>query len=444
MGVFKTYDIRGIYGEGINKELAYKVGRAFAQYLGKESYLVGHDARLFSRELYEAAIGGLLAEGKKVTGLGLVSTPYLHYSQIMKGFDGGLMVTASHNPPPYHGFKLYDSSGGSVSYARGLDKIEAMVMAMEDPPLKGMETVKEQDWLEEYLDFVAALVPDLDSKLKVVVDPSNGSSGRIFRKLLERLNVEGVVINEEADGNFPNHDPNPLKFESRVQLSEKVLEFGADLGIVLDGDGDRIICVDEKGRAIENYFLSCLIAEELLGNAPGSVIVYDLISSRVLPERITELKGEALLSKVGYTYLYDKMVETGALFGTETSGHVYFKVSHTYYTESAAYALVVLLKLLDRRGKRLSELVKPLAERYFQSGEINIEIEDKEGAMQRIEENFTGGRISRLDGVSVEYDDFWFNIRPSNTEPLLRLRLEARSKEVRERRTEEVLALVNQ
>jgi len=444
MGVFKTYDIRGIYGEGINKELAYKVGRAFAQYLGKESYLVGHDARLFSRELYEAAIGGLLAEGKKVTGLGLVSTPYLHYSQIMKGFDGGLMVTASHNPPPYHGFKLYDPSGGSVSYARGLDKIEAMVMAMEDPPVKGIESAEEQDWLEEYLDFIAALAPGLDSKLKVVVDPGNGSSGRIFRKLLKRLNVAGVVINEEADGSFPNHDPNPLKPESRVQLSKKVLEIGAALGIVLDGDGDRIICVDEKGIAIENYFTSCLIAEELLGNTPGSAIVYDLISSRVLPERITELKGEAVLSKVGYTYLYDKMVETGALFGTETSGHVYFKVSDTYYTESAAYALVVLLKLLGRRGKRLSELVKPLAERYFQSGEINIEIEDKEGAMQRIEENFAGGSINRLDGVSVEYDDFWFNIRPSNTEPLLRLRLEARSKEVRERRTEEVLALVNQ
>lgn len=444
MGVFKTYDIRGIYGEGINKELAYKVGRAFAQYLGKNSYLVGHDARLFSRELYESAIGGLLAEGKKVTGLGLVSTPYLHYSQIMKGFDGGLMVTASHNPPQYHGFKLYDSSGGSVSYARGLDKIEAMVMAMEDPPVKGIGAVKEQDWLEEYLDFIAALAPGLDTKLKVVVDPSNGSSGRIFRKLLQRLNVEGVVINEEADGKFPNHGPNPLKFESQVQLSEKVLELGADLGIVLDGDGDRIICVDEKGRAIENYFISCLIAEELLGNAPGSAIVYDLISSRVLPERITELKGEAVLSKVGYTYLYHKMVETGALFGTETSGHVYFKVSDTYYTESAAYALVVLLKFLDRRGTRLSELVKPLAERYFQSGEINIEIEDKEGAMQRIEDNFAGGSINRLDGVSVEYDDFWFNIRPSNTEPLLRLRLEARSKEIRERRTEEVLALVNQ
>lgn len=444
MSVFKTYDIRGIYGEGINKELAYKVGRAFAQYLGKESYLVGHDARLFSRELYEAAIGGLLAEGKKVTGLGLVSTPYLHYSQIMKGFDGGLMVTASHNPPQYHGFKLYDSSGGSVSYARGLDKIEAMVMAMEDPPVKGIGAAKEKDWLEEYLDFIAALAPGLDTKLKVVVDPSNGSSGRIFRKLLERLNIEGVVINEEADGKFPNHGPNPLKLESQVQLSEKVLEFGADLGIVLDGDGDRIICVDEKGRAIENYFISCLIAEELLGNAPGSAIVYDLISSRVLPERITELKGEAVLSKVGYTYLYHKMVETGAIFGTETSGHVYFKVSDTYYTESAAYALVVLLKFLDSRGTRLSELVKPLAERYFQSGEINIEIEDKEGAMQRIEDNFAGGRISKLDGVSVEYDDFWFNIRPSNTEPLLRLRLEARSKEIRERRTEEVLALVNQ
>jgi phosphomannomutase len=250
------------------------------------------------------------------------------------------------------------------------------------------------------------------------------------------------MLNAAPDGTFPHHDPNPLKEESKRQVSETVRAEGADLGVVLDGDGDRILFVDETGRGIENYFLCCLIAEELLRASPGGAIVYDLISSRVLPERIAEAGGRPVVSKVGYTFLYDRMVAEGALFGGETSGHVYCKVTDRYYTESAAYALVLLLRLLARRGVPLSRLVDPLRGRYAQSPEINVEVGDKERAMRKVREAFPAGKLTTLDGVSMDCGDFWFNVRPSNTEPLLRLRLEARTAETAAARSEEIRRLL--
>jgi len=217
----------------------------------------------------------------------------------------------------------------------------------------------------------------------------------------------------------------------------------AAFGVILDGDGDRILFVDEKGRGIENYFLSCLVSEELLARQKGAAIVYDLISSRVLPERIRELGGKPVVSKVGYTFLYDQMVAARAVFGAETSGHVYFKVSDTYYTESAAYALAVIVGLLAARGGSLSEMVQPLRDRYAQSPEINVEVQDKQEAMAEIERRFPGGKVERLDGLSISFDDFWFNVRPSNTEPLLRLRLEARTAEIARARSQEIARILH-
>jgi phosphomannomutase len=271
-----------------------------------------------------------------------------------------------------------------------------------------------------------------------------GSAGRVFRTVSERLALSSFILNEQPDGSFLNRDPNPLKPESRMHAAAKVLEHDADLGALLDGDGDRVVFLDEHGESIANYYIAALIAEELLSGQPGAAIVYDLISSRALPERISELGGKPVVSKVGYTFLYDAMIEQGALFGAETSGHVYFKVTDSYYTESAAYALVVLLKLLAKRQQPLSELLAPLRGRYHQSGEINIEITDKEQVLQEIERRYreAGAKIDKLDGVGVEFPDYWFNVRPSNTEPLIRLRLEAVSGEVAEEKTEEVVAFL--
>ena len=443
MGVFKTYDIRGIYGREIDEELAYKVGRAFARYLAKDSYMIGHDARLHSAELYRAAARGLSDEGCRVKGIGLASTPQLHFFQMREDYEGGLMVTASHNPPEYHGFKLYDGRGGSVSYAKGLDRIEALVAGLgREEPLRPGGQFEEGERIDAYIDFLKEVAGKEKLARRVVIDVGNGSAGQVFRRLSERLGLEAVILNGEPDGRFPNRGPNPLHPESRWAAALRLRQGGAELGALLDGDGDRVVFLDERGEAVPNYFIAALIAEELLAHRPGAAVVYDLISSRALPERIRELGGKPVVSKVGYTFIYDAMVAEGALFGAETSGHVYFKVTDRFYTESAAYALVVLLKLLAKRGRPLSELVAPLAARYVQSEEINIEIRDKEAALARVTKHFAAAHLDRLDGIGVELEDCWFNVRASNTEPLLRVRLEARDREALDRRTAEVKSLL--
>jgi phosphomannomutase len=320
--------------------------------------------------------------------------------------------------------------------------VEALLAGIPDPSSVVRQDIRQVEGLDRYVGFVARTSTGRKLGAKIVIDASNGSAGPVFRKLTETLGIDAVLLNSEPDGRFPNHDPNPLKAESKEQAAQAIRDSAAAFGVVLDGDGDRILFVDERGQGIENYFLSCLVAEELLARTPGAAIVYDLISSRVLPERIRELGGAPVVSRVGYTFLYDRMVAAQAVFGAETSGHVYFKVSDTYYTESAAYALVVLTGLLASRGRPLSELVAPLRSRYFQSAEINVEVKDKQKAMKEIERRYAKGRIDKLDGVSVEFEDFWFNVRPSNTEPLLRLRLEARRREIVEARTAEIRSIL--
>jgi phosphomannomutase len=339
MSVFKTYDIRGVYGNELNERFGYRLGRALARYMPAKTFLVGYDARLHSAALYNAVATGVLDEGKKVEGIGLVSTPQLHYTQIHRGIDAGIMVTASHNPKEYHGFKVFDSEGGSLSYDKGLKNVETILDGIPAPERLVPHTFPEFDSLEEYTEFVAGAARGEKMKARVVIDASNGSGGKVFQRLADRLGIDATLLNANPDGRFPNHDPNPLKEESKRELSAAVKSASADFGVVLDGDGDRILFVDENGRGIENYFLCCLVAEELLSEKPGSAIVYDLISSRVLPERIAEAGGKPVVSRVGYTFLYDRMVAEKALFGGETSGHVYFKVTDRYYTESAAYAL---------------------------------------------------------------------------------------------------------
>jgi phosphomannomutase len=444
MGVFKTYDIRGIYGQGIDTDLAYRVGRGFARFLGGKSFMAGYDARTYSEELYQAVVNGLVDEGTAVRGIGMVTTPQLHFYQMREGFDGAIMVTASHNPPEYHGFKLYDSRGGSISYDKGLSEIEVLVAGLGDDRVRAGGSFEEVDRLDEYIDFVAGPAGGDRPSARAVIDVGGGSAGRVFRRLSERLGLHALILNEQPDGSFLNRDPNPLKPESRVHAAARVLDTKSDLGALLDGDGDRVVFLDEHGTSIENYFVSALIAEELLQKSPGGSIVYDLISSRALPERIRELGGRPVVSRVGYTFVYDAMVESGALFGAETSGHVYFKVTDRFYTESAAYALVVLLKVLEKRRQPLSRLVAPLRERYHQSPEINIEVADKDRVLVEVERHYReqGGAVDKLDGVSVSFDEFWFNVRPSNTEPLIRLRLEAVDERTAAVRSAEVKELI--
>jgi phosphomannomutase len=355
------------------------------------------------------------------------------------------MVTASHNPPRYHGFKLFGKGGDSIGYDTGLSQIEKIVEGLRADPegdQKPGGALTSGSDLEGYLEFLAGTAQDGIGALRVVVDASNGSAGGVFRALVHRIGVKAWIINGTPDGLFPNHGPNPLEEESRAQIAAEVVSSGADLGALLDGDGDRVIFVDETGRAIENYFMSVLIAQELLRSNPDAAIVYDLISSRVLPESISEAGGKPIISRVGYGFIHDAMVENGAIFGTETSGHVYFKAPDGHFTESAAYALVVVLNMLARRKEPLSKLVGPLRDRYAQAPELNVEVADREAAMRRVEEAHVAAISSRMDGISVSYPDYWFNVRPSNTEPILRLRLEAVDASTAKARAAEITALI--
>jgi phosphomannomutase len=442
MEVFKAYDIRGKYGEDIDQSFAYRVGRAFARFCKGFTIIAGFDARLHSHELYDALARGIVDEGKMVHGIGLTSTPCLHFIQIHGGFDGGVMVTASHNPPQYHGFKLFDRDGGSISLDKGLLEIKKLIPDINDVPVTQRGKFLEDVSPDPYLDFLTDFWEGRECNLRTVVDVSNGSAGSIFDALVERTGLDITLINAEPDGRFPNHGPNPLEEKNRLQISQKIKELKAHAGAILDGDGDRVLFLDEHGEVIQNYFISVLFAEELLREYPGAAVVYDLISSRVLPEEINALGGIPFVSRVGYTFLYDRMADSDALFGTETSGHAYFRVSEGYYTESAAYAFLLLLKTLMRRAEPLSSCVKPLKERYYQAPEINLEVDDKEAAIHRVEQYFSGVKKEYLDGVSIDGGDFWFNLRPSNTEPLLRLRLEAKERETGEQKCKEILELL--
>ena len=446
MSAFKAYDIRGVYGAEIDAALAFRVGRAFARFSGAKELLGAADARTHSAELLRAFGAGAASAGSTLHDAGCISTPALHYLQMRRGYGAGVMATASHNPPQYHGFKLFDRSGGSVSSATGLRAIEAAVAEdagappVPPPALAALPGAAP----EEYVAFATAHVRPEVRGMKVVVDASNGSAGRLLEAAAERLGLDAVILNAAPDGSFPAHPPNPLEAASQRQAAAAVVRAGAVLGAVLDGDGDRILFFDETGRPLPSYFAGALIAGALLEREPGAAIVYDLISSRVFPEAIAAAGGVPVKAPVGYSNLYAAMVRAGALFGNETSGHLYFRVSDSFYTESAIYGLGVLLNLLLQRGRPLSELAAPLRARYVQQEEVNIRLDrlDPDAALQRVRDACADGLEEELDGVSVSYDRFWFNLRPSNTEPLLRLRLEAVDERALAEATAQVLKLV--
>ena len=445
MSAFKAYDVRGVYGAEIDAALAFRIGRVFARFSGAKELLGAADARTHSAELLRAFGAGAASAGSTLHDAGCISTPALHYLQMRRGYGAGVMATASHNPPQYHGFKLFDGNGGSVSAAR-LRVIEAAVAEDAGPPPEPMPALAALpgDALQDYVAFATAHVRPEVRGMKVVVDASNGSAGGLLEAAAERLGLDAVILNAAPDGSFPAHPPNPLEAASQRQAAAAVPRAGAVLGAVLDGDGDRILFFDETGRPLESYFAGALIAGALLEREPGAAVVYDLISSRVFPEAIAAAGGIPVKAPVGYSNLYAAMVRAGALYGNETSGHLYFRVRGSFYTESAIYGLGVLLNLLLQRGRPLSELAAPLRARYVQQEEINVRLDrlDPAAALQRVRDAFADGLEEELDGVSVSCDRFWFNLRPSNTEPLLRLRLEAVDEQALAEVTARVLDLV--
>jgi phosphomannomutase len=448
-GIFKAYDIRGLYATEIDAATAELIGRAFvhviAELEGKpptELRLgLGRDMRLTAPEMAGAYREGMRSEGATVLDAGMVGTEMLYYLVGSRDLDGGLMCTASHNPKDYTGVKLVGRGALPLSGDAGIgdvrDKIEA---GLGETP--GGGTVEQVSIYEEFHDAAIKFIdPQRVEPLRVVVDGGNGMAGPMVGPLLERLGLDLVETYFTPDGNFPDHEPNPLLPENREFIMGEVVKQGADLGIAWDGDADRCFFIDEQGAFVDGDFLTTLLADSMLTKNPGATVLYDVRASRAVPDTVERAGGRALMNRVGHAFFKARMREEHAAFGGEVSGHYYF---HDFYcADSGTIPALLILELLSARGKRLSELLEPYRSVYFISGEINSEVADQAGKLEELAERYSDGRQYHLDGLSVEYDDWHFNVRPSNTEPLLRLCLESlRSREDMERRRDEVLAVI--
>jgi len=445
-GIFKAYDVRGIYPEEIDEATAEAVGVAFPEILDKGGrtapIVVGRDMRQHSEPLQTALIKGIRSRGVDVVDIGLVTTPMNYFAVGHLGASGGIQVTASHNPPRYNGFKFSLENARPVSGDSGIPRLEGLV---EAPPQRaGSENgeLRSVDISGAYSQHLLGFLEELPTarRLKIVVDAANGM-GCIYRSLLEQTGVDLDFLYFDLDGSFPNHEANPLKLENLADLCSRVRETGADLGVAFDGDADRAAFVDEKGEPIGSDLATALIAGELLAREPGKAVIYDLRSSRAVAEYIAECGGIPVRERVGHSFIKATLRKHEGIFGGELAGHYYFR--DNFNADCALMAVFEVLNLLRRRGLAMSKIVAPLL-RYAKTPEINFEVEDKSGAITELSERFADGRIDYVDGITVEYPDWWFNVRPSNTEPLLRLVAEATTKTLLAEKQELLVGLLGE
>jgi phosphomannomutase len=449
--IFKAYDVRGKYPDQMDEDLAYRIGRAFPQVLSdlggtpvdEIRVVVGRDMRLEAPEMAEQYARGIADSGADVLDIGMVGTEMLYWTVGSRELDGGLMCTASHNPKAYTGAKLVKKGALALSGDSGIGELREL--ASEDdpgPPADEPGEIETEDIGDE---FRKAALGYIDSKaikpMKVMLDGGNGMAGPMVGPILDGFPLDQERAYWEPDGEFPDHEPNPLIEENRRFIIDKVKETGADLGIAWDGDADRCFFIDDTGRFVDGDFLTVLLAESILRKDPGSAILYDVRASRAVPDMIESAGGHPYVNRVGHAFFKTRMRELGAAFGGEVSGHYYF---HDFYcADSGTIPALLILELLSVEGKKLSELLEPLRSKYFISGEINSEVHDQDAKMKEIEERYWDARVGELDGISIDYDDWHFNVRPSNTEPLLRLNLESLvSREHMEEKRDEVLELI--
>jgi len=427
MTIFKAYDIRGVVPDELDADLAYRIGRAAARFLAAERLAVGRDARRSSPELRDALVRGIVDEGVHVVDLGLVSTPMLYFAVDHLGTGGGIMLTASHNQARYNGFKVCREHAIPVGEASGLRDIEQLVSECGGAkPVGAGGEVSSVDVRADYVDHVLSVGTGRPA-LEVVIDCGNGMAGVGLEPLLERLPLEVERLYFEPDGSFPNHEADPLKVENLADVSRAVKRTGAAFGAAFDGDADRVVFVDDMGEPVPSDLMTALLARYQLRRQPGGLVLYDLRSSRAVAEEVERAGGVSGMCRVGHSYVKAQMRESGAIFAGELSGHLYFRFSPTLVADDGIAGFVALLDVLARESKPLSEIVAPLR-RYSASGEINSRVADVSRVIDTIEAEHQGAsEISRLDGLLVRYDDWWFNLRPSNTEPVLRLNLEAES-----------------
>jgi phosphomannomutase len=439
--VFKAYDVRGLYPAELDEDGAYAIGRAYVEEFEPRAIAVGRDMRLSSPAMAAAVIRGASDAGADVVDVGMVGTEMLYYAVGALGLDGGVIVTASHNPKDYTGTKIVRRGALPVGGESGLLDIRERALRGFEPPAT-VGSVREEDlypgWAELVLGFVdvAAVGP-----LRVVIDAANGMAGCMLPPLLDRLPVEAVRCFFEPDGSFPDHEPNPLLEENREFIVAKVREERADLGVAFDGDADRCFFVDDQGTFVPGDFVTALLAQSILEREPGGRIIYDVRASWAVPDTVAAAGGEALVNRVGHAFIKHRMRKEDAVFAGEVSGHYYFR--DYFQADSGVIPMLLVLELVSRHGRPLSEILAPFRERYFLTGEINTPVPDVALKLQELKERFgPEGDVSHLDGISVTARDWHLNVRPSNTEPLLRLNLEARSEALMEAKRDEVLALI--
>jgi phosphomannomutase len=448
-GIFKAYDIRGVYGEELDAETAYLIGRAFARVLGRlrgkePSELrvgLGRDMRLSGPEMAAGVRHGLGDEGVTVVDAGQIATEMSYFLVGSRELDGGAMVTASHNPKKYTGVKLMREGALALSGDAGIQDVRAEIEAgLPDPP--GGGTVEEVDIYPDFhKHMISVIEPGAIGPLRVLADGSDGMAGPMVGPLLEQLDIELETSRWEPNGDFPEAGPNPFLEENRRMLVEQVKKGGFDLAIAWDGDADRCFFIDGEGTFCDGDFVCALLARAALAKEPGATILYDPRSSRAVPDIVAAAGGKSDLSRVGHAFFKIRMRETGAEFGGEVSGHYYFR--HFYCADSGTMPALLMLELISKEGRSLAEMMAEFRSKYFISGEINSEVADQEAKMREIEERYSDGEVGHLDGVSVDYPDWHFNVRPSNTEPLLRLNLESLvSREDMEAKRDEVLGLI--
>jgi len=438
--IFKAYDIRGVYPEEINEEAAFKMGAAFVVFLKQKTakdklkIVLARDNRLSSESLFNELKTGVLSQGGDVIDIGLATTPLFYFSVANFGYDGGIIVTASHNPPRYNGFKMVFSEARPASEETGLKEIKEIFLR-RDFKKEALGVVEEKKVIGDYVSFNGSGEDFKD--IKIVVDTANSVSGILVPEMLK--NTDLIHIFSELDGRFPNHEPNPFKKENTSFLKERILKEKADLGAAFDGDGDRIIFLDEKGEIVSSDLILALMASLILKDHPGSKILYDIRSSSIVKETVEGLGGIAVLSRVGHSFIRQKMREEGVIFGGEYTGHFFSR--DPYFIENPFFVLFSILGVLKKEKKPLSQLVSPFR-KYFHSGEINFKVKDKESKIEELKARYQEGKASEIDGLRVDFDDWWFLVRASNTEPLIRLIIEAKTKDILENKVGELTSFL--
>ena len=443
--IFKAYDVRGTYPDQVNEEAARAIGAAFVTYLKAKRIAVGRDMRLSSPSVAQAFIDGATSQGCDVVDYGMIATDMLYFAVAKDGHDGGVMVTASHNPKQYNGMKMVRREAFPLSGEEGISDIRDMITAGTIPaPAAVRGSVSQANTLDAYIDHVMGFIDaSIIKPFNVVLDAGSGMGGLVAPRLFEKLPCKTTRLCFEIDGRFPNHEANPLIDENRVDITERVIAEKADIGIAWDGDADRCFFIDGSGEFISGDFITALLAEAFLLKTPGSTIIYDLRASYAVRDIVAAHGGTSLMNRVGHAFFKRRMRETNGIFGGEVTGHYYFR--DNFFADNGFIPALLILELMSKKGKSLRELLEPLREKYFISGEINTKLASMDHVQPKFDQiasKYADAHQYTLDGISIEYPDWHFNVRASNTEPLLRLNLEATTPELMAQKRDEVLGLI--